>query len=59
MPRDCAGDLNSDGVVDGADLLRVLAGWGTPAAPADITGDGVADGVDLLRILSNWGGCGG
>ncbi len=58
LPGDCAGDLNRDGAVDAADLLSVLSGWGTAAAPADVTGDGVADGLDLLRILSNWGGCG-
>ena len=25
---DCAGDLNSDGSVDGADLTIILAAWG-------------------------------
>ncbi len=46
------GDLNGDGVVDGADLGALLAAWGTP--DGDLNGDGTTDGGDLGILLSNW-----
>jgi len=53
------GDLNCDGVVDGADLLILLSAWGECPAPndcpADLNNDGSVDGADLLILLSNWG----
>jgi hypothetical protein len=53
------GDLNGDGVVDGADLLILLSEWGKcddpDDCPADLNNDGVVDGADLLILLSNWG----
>jgi len=58
---DCEGDLNDDGVVDGADLLIMLQNWGVCAdpgnCPGDLNADGVVDGADLLILLSNWGDC--
>jgi hypothetical protein len=55
---DCQGDLNGDGVVDGGDLLMLLAAWGeAPGHPADFNGDGVVDGGDLLILLAAWGPC--
>lgn len=48
------GDLNGDGVVDGADLAALLAQWGTDG-PADLNDDGVVDGADLAAMLANWG----
>jgi hypothetical protein len=54
----CPGDLNSDGIVDGHDLLGLLSSWGSCFnCPADLNGDGSVDGVDLLALLSNWGPC--
>jgi len=62
----CAGDVNGDGIVDSADLLMLLAGWGScpevGECPGDITGnagtpDGVVDSADLLYLLSVWGPC--
>jgi hypothetical protein len=57
------GDLNGDGVVDGADLAIQLSGgadspWG---GMADLNGDGVIDGADMSIQLSGgadspWGG---
>ena len=49
------GDCNDDGVVDGADLIRlrkVLAGTDDPISlsNADCNGDGVVDGRDLIRL---------
>jgi len=57
------GDLNGDGVVNGADLGVLLTNWGPcppprqgPApCPGDLNGDGVVDGADLGILLSNWG----
>jgi streptogramin lyase len=53
------GDLNGDGVVDGADLLILLSQWGDcddpGECPGDLNNDGLVDGADLLILLSNWG----
>jgi len=49
------GDLDGNGVVDGADLGILLGNWGScPDCPADLNGDGVVDGADLGILLSNW-----
>jgi hypothetical protein len=55
----CVADLFIDGVVNGADLGVVLAGWGPcPAScPADINGDGIVNAFDLSFILAGWGPC--
>jgi hypothetical protein len=41
------GDLNGDGIVDGADLLIMLSNWGAcddpDKCPADLNGDGTVD----------------
>lgn len=56
---DIPGDLNGDGVVNGADLLVLLSGWGKcqdpDDCPGDLNNDGTVDGADLLILLSNWG----
>jgi hypothetical protein len=52
-PPPVAGDLNGDGVVDGADLGVLLAAWGG-TGPADFTQDGVVDGADLGFLLAKW-----
>jgi hypothetical protein len=59
---DCAGDLNIDGVINGADLGLVLSAWGPCGAscPYDLNADGQIDGADLGLVLSAWWGvCGG
>ena len=49
------GDLNNDGVVNGADLGDLLGAWGAcPGCPADLNGDGLVDGADLGILLANW-----
>jgi hypothetical protein len=48
------GDLNGDGVVNGADLSILLSGWGMPG-PADLDGNGTVGGSDLAILLGNWG----
>lgn len=55
------GDVNGDGVVDGADLGLLLAAWGACPAPPqgcpeDLNGDGVVDGADLGLLLAAWTG---
>ena len=54
------GDLNEDGVVDGEDLARLLADWGstvddeTPFLACDLNNDGVVNAVDMALLLSRW-----
>lgn len=48
------GDINGDGIVDGADLGLLLIDWGRPGA-GDLNGDGVVNGIDLGLLLQNWG----
>ena len=50
------GDLNGDGIVNGADMGLLLASWGAcSGCDADLNGDGLVDGGDLGLLLSNWG----
>ena len=54
----CAGDLNDDGVVDGADLATMLGSWGPCAdCAADLDDNGFVDGADLSTLLGAWGEC--
>ena len=53
----CPADINSSGVVDGADLGLLLVGWGGDAP--DLNLDGSVDGSDLGLLLSAWGSCPG
>jgi hypothetical protein len=57
---DCAGDLNLDGLVNGADLGLMLSSWGPCGTncPYDINADGQVNGADLGLVLSAWGTCG-
>ncbi|MFO0874029.1 MAG: hypothetical protein U0575_08675 [Phycisphaerales bacterium] len=52
------GDINGDGVVDGADLGLLVAAWGAtgPGIPSDLDCDGVVDGADLGILLGAWTG---
>lgn len=50
---DWIGDLNGDGVVDGADLGLLLGNWGGSGL-GDLNGDGVVDGGDLGALLAAW-----
>lgn len=49
------GDVNSDGVIDDADLLAILFAFGTNDADTDLNNDGVVDDADLLIVLFNFG----
>lgn len=55
LPLPNPADINGDGIVDGADLARVLGAWGTDAPGGDLNGDGIVDGADLALVLANWG----
>ena len=53
-----AGDLNSDGCVDGMDIAVILGFWADTTQPCfDLNGNGVVGGADLSIVLSNFGGC--
>lgn len=57
-------DLNTDGIVDAADLALasehqnsgangVLANWGSGGA-SDLNGDGAVDAADITQLLLDW-----
>ena len=50
------GDLNGDGVVNGADLGLLLASWDTNDPTADLDGNGIVNGADLGLLLASWSG---
>jgi len=54
---ECLGDLDSDGLVDISDILRLIDYWGSPGPIGDINEDGVVGAADLLLILWYWGPC--
>ena len=51
----CPADFDDDGDVDTADMLFLLAAWGTP--DGDVDGDGDTGTADLLALLAAWGEC--
>jgi len=56
--QELQGDLNGDGLVNGADLGLMLIEWGAcqPGCVADLTGDDLVDGADLGLMLIAWTG---
>ena len=49
------GDLNGDGIVNGADLGLLLGSWGVcVGCPADLNEDGIVNGADLGLMLGAW-----
>jgi hypothetical protein len=54
----CPWDLDRSGNVGTADLLALLADWGSdPGGPPDFDGNGAVGTADLLILLANWGAC--
>lgn len=53
----CPGDINGDGIVDGADIGLLLVQWNTSDAAVDLNGDEVIDGADIGILLLHWGTC--
>ncbi|MBL9140441.1 MAG: hypothetical protein JNK53_01125, partial [Phycisphaerae bacterium] len=54
---DCDADLNSDDIVNGADLGILLSKWGQVRGVADLNQDGVVNGADMGLLLAAWGNC--
>ena len=50
------GDLNGDGLVNGADLGLMLVVFGTDDPDADLNGDGIVGGADVGLLLADWTG---
>ncbi len=48
------GDLNQDGLINGADLGIFLSAWNSAKASADFDASGTVDGADLGILLLNW-----
>ena len=49
------GDMNGDGLVNGADLGLILSAWGLcSGCTEDLNGDGTVNGADLGLFLSAW-----
>ena len=53
----CPGDFNGDGEVAVADILILIAAWGTGPSEADLDGDNDVDVADLLLLIAAWGAC--
>ena len=56
----CPGDLNADGVVDGADIGILSGAWNTDGEDtpgSDINGDQQINGADLGLLIGAWGSC--
>ena len=49
-----SGDYDENGAVDGLDLARLLAVWGTTSTLYDLNGDEVITAEDLTILLGNW-----
>lgn len=56
IPSACDGDLDGNGIVNGADIAVVLGTWGSDGA-GDVNNDGTVNGADLAMVLGNWGPC--
>jgi hypothetical protein len=55
---DCPEDLNTNGAVDFADILIIIANWGCTTCPTeDLNGNGTVDFADILLVIANWGPC--
>lgn len=58
VPPACPADITGDGVVNTADLVRLLSLFGTsvgPGTPEDLNGDGAVNTSDLVLLLGRFG----
>ena len=54
----CPADIDNNNVVEFADLVALLSGWGfCPGCDADFNDDDFIDLTDLLTMLASWGNC--
>jgi|GEM_PF-5658471 len=51
------GDIDEDGEVDVADILILIADWGSSSSSSDLNGDGTVDVADILILIAVWGVC--
>jgi hypothetical protein len=50
------GDINCDGSISVADLLLLIADWGScELCAGDLNNDGETNVHDLLILIANWG----
>lgn len=57
---ECVGDLNGDGMIDGADLGLLIWQWRSGAgtgSSGDLDGSGSLDEEDVKILLDSWGPC--
>lgn len=53
----CLGDLDGNGSVNVADILTLIADWGSTSSPADFDENGVVAIGDLLILIGQFGTC--
>ncbi len=53
-PEAAKGDLDGNGIIDGADLGILLSAFGSGEPSADLDGNGTIDGGDLGALLAAW-----
>ena len=53
----CAEDIDGDGEVDVADILILIANWGSSDPAYDLDGNGTVSVSDLLLLIAAWGPC--
>ena len=53
----CEEDFDDDGDVDVADLLILIADWGSSDPAHDLDGNGNVGVSDLLQLIAAWGPC--
>ncbi len=53
----CYGDVTGDGDVGVADILAIIAAWGSDDAAADVDKNGIVAVGDVLAVISGWGPC--
>lgn len=54
----CLGDVNGDGITNGADLSVLIGSFGASVAPGtmgDLNGDGIVNGADLSVLIGDFG----
>ncbi len=58
-PKYGSPDINRDGLVNGADLVKILTAWGGSDWASDLNDDGVVDATDIAVLLGLWDPKGG
>lgn len=53
----CPGDTDNNGVVNIADLLTLIAFFGTDEPVADLDDNGIVNVADILILIANFGSC--